>query len=110
MKLKRFTVLCTALTLTGAAMAPAVASEDGHHLLAKRLREAIVAQNLKDVIDLTPPAAGTARVAGQAAGQREKYDQSPAELMNRAQARTVAVAAAGKPLHQTPNMDAAIIE
>src|SRR5687768_8047984 len=107
MKLKRITVLCTALTLMGAAIAPAAAaSEDGQDSLAKRLREAIVAQNFKDVIDLTPPAAGTARVA--AAGQREKYDQSPAELMNRARLRTTAAAAAaaGKPLHQTPNMDA----
>jgi hypothetical protein len=45
-----------------------------------------------------------------AAGQREKYDQTPAELMNRARVRLAAATAAGKPLHQTPNMDAAIIE
>ena len=37
MKLKRFTVLCTALALTGAAVAPAVASEEGTHRLAERL-------------------------------------------------------------------------
>lgn len=105
MKLKRFTVLCTALTLTGASMAPAVASDEGH-ALAERLREAIVAQNFKDVIDLTPPEEGG--VTALSAEPREKYDQSPAELMNRT--RTLMAQSAGKPLHQTPNMDAAIIE
>ncbi|RAS66071.1 beta-lactamase family protein [Lentzea atacamensis] len=108
MKLKRFTVLCTALTLTGATLAPAVASAEDHSL-AERLREAIVAQNFKDVIDLTPPEATLA--TARSAEQREKYDPSPAELMNKAQARmTMSAEAAGKPLHQTPNMDAAIIE
>jgi hypothetical protein len=102
MKLKQLTVLCTALTLTSAAVAPVAQADDYHHSLTERLREAIVAQNFKDVIDLTPPAP-----AARSAGQREKYDQSPAELMRRAQARTLA---AGQPLHQTPNMDAAIIE
>src|SRR5688572_1076536 len=107
MKLKRFAVLCTALTLTGATLAPVASAQDeeAQHPLAQRLRAAIDAQNFKDVIDLTPPEEG-ARVA--AAGQREKYDQTPAELMNRARVRLAA--AAGKPLHQTPNMDAAIIE
>ncbi|MFD9700753.1 serine hydrolase [Lentzea sp. NPDC059081] len=104
MSFKRFTALCAALSITGAAPAPsASAGEEHHHPLAERLREAIVAQNFKDVIDLTPPQSGTARVAG----QREKYDPSPADLA--AKARTLSVQA-GKPLHQTPNMDAAIIE
>ncbi|MFS8097790.1 class A beta-lactamase-related serine hydrolase [Lentzea alba] len=108
MKLKRFTVLCTALTLTGAALAPVASAQNDEaygNPLAERLREAIAAQNFKDVIDLTPPEeGGTAR----AFSENEKYDQSPAELMNRARARMAL--AAGKPLHQTPNMDAAIIE
>ncbi|WP_089959195.1 serine hydrolase [Lentzea xinjiangensis] len=103
MDFKRFTALCTALTITGAALAPAAGAGEEHHPLAERLREAIVAQNFKDVIDLTPPESGTAR----AAGQREKYDPSPAELAGKAR---VLAAQAGKPLHQTPNMDAAIIE
>ncbi|WP_434446410.1 serine hydrolase [Lentzea sp. E54] len=102
MKLKRFTVLCTTLTLTGAALTPAASADSSPEPLAERLRAAIVAQNFKDVIDLTPPEPGAL-----SAGQREKYDASPAELMNRARVR---MAAAGKPLHQTPNLDAAIIE
>ncbi|GAB2848149.1 serine hydrolase [Lentzea nigeriaca] len=111
MKLKRFTVLCTALTLTGATVAPAVAAEDSHLKLAERLREAIVAQNFKDVIDLTPPESTVAAATARSAGPREKYDQTPAELMKRAQSRmALSAEAAGKPLHQTPNMDAAIIE
>jgi len=105
MRLKRMTVLCTALTLTGAALAPAAAADGYHHSLAERLREAIVAQNFKDVIDLTPPASGTRSPAR--GEKREKYDASPAELRQKARAR---MAAAGQPLHQTPNMDAAIIE
>lgn len=108
MKLTRITVLCSALALIGASLAPATASEDSHQKLAEKLREAIVAQNFKDVIDLTPPESGT---AARSAGQREKYDQSPAELMRKARARAQSrTATAGKPLHQTPNMDAAIIE
>ncbi|SDG07401.1 Beta-lactamase enzyme family protein [Lentzea fradiae] len=103
MNLKRFTALCTALTITAAALTPAAAAGPGHRPLAERLREAIAAQNFKDVIDLTPPEPGAARVAG----PREKYDPSPAELA--AKARVLAVQQ-GKPLHQTPNMDAAVIE
>ncbi|MFD4636005.1 serine hydrolase [Lentzea sp. NPDC058436] len=62
---------------------------------AERLREAVVAQNFKDVLDLSPPDAP-------ALEQRE--DPSPAELVNRARSR-----AEGKPLHQTPNLDVAVI-
>ncbi|RDI22422.1 serine hydrolase [Lentzea flaviverrucosa] len=102
MRIKRFAVLGTVLALAGATLAPAASAAEYDRPLADRLREAIVAQNFKDVIDLTPPEPGA-----RSAGKREKYDASPAELMNRAQAR---MAAAGKPLHQTPNMDAAIIE
>ncbi|MDX8048712.1 serine hydrolase [Lentzea sp. BCCO 10_0798] len=103
MKIKRFAVLGTVLALAGATLAPAASAEEYDRPLADRLREAIVAQNFKDVIDLTPPEFGA-----RSAGKREKYDASPAELMNKAQARMAV--AAGKPLHQTPNMDAAIIE
>ncbi|SMD21097.1 serine hydrolase [Lentzea albidocapillata] len=97
MKLKRISLLCTALTVTAAAATP-VADADGQPL-AERLREAVVAQNFKDVIDLTPPKPG-ARPARQ-----EEYDASPAELMSRARTRP-----GGTPLHQTPNLDVAVIE
>jgi hypothetical protein len=96
MKLKRISLVCTALAVTAASTTP-VAAADGLPL-AERLREAIVAQNFKDVVDLTPP--GTQPVA-----QQEKYDPSPGELMTRARPR-----ADGKPLHQTPNLDVAIIK
>ncbi|MCX2947427.1 serine hydrolase [Lentzea sp. NEAU-D7] len=96
-------MLGTVLALSGATLAPSASAGEHDRPLADRLREAIVAQNFKDVIDLTPP-----EPAARSAGKREKYDASPAELMTKAQARMAA--AAGKPLHQTPNMDAAIIE
>ncbi|MFD5826008.1 serine hydrolase [Lentzea sp. NPDC060358] len=103
MNFKRFTAMCAVLSITGAAWAPSANAGEQHHPLAERLRAAIAEQNFKDVTDLTPPEPGAAR----SAGQREKYDPSPAELATKA--RTLAVQA-GKPLHQTPNMDAAIIE
>ncbi|MGI5501308.1 serine hydrolase [Lentzea sp. CA-135723] len=102
MNRKRFAAFITVLSLTSAALAPAAHAGTDHRPLADRLREAIVAQNFKDVIDLTPP-----ELTARSSGKREKYDASPAELMNRAQARSLA---AGKPLHQSPNMDAAIFE
>ncbi|WP_394621230.1 serine hydrolase [Lentzea sp. JNUCC 0626] len=106
MNRKRFAAFFTVLAVTSAALSPAASADvqTDHRPLADRLREAIVAQNFKDVIDLTPPDLAT---AARSSGKREKYDASPTELMNRAQARTLA---AGKPLHQTPNMDAAIFE
>ncbi|WP_329793343.1 serine hydrolase [Lentzea sp. DG1S-22] len=107
MRLKRITVLGTALTVLGAAVTPAASAAGDVNALAERLRQAIVAQNFKDVVDLTPPDLSAPASAARTAGQREKYDASPAELQNRARLR---LAQAGKPLHQTPNMDAAIIE
>jgi hypothetical protein len=52
------------------------------------------------VLDLTPPEL----VAASKAGAPEKYDSVPAEEVARLSA------AAAKPLHQTPNMDLAVIE
>ncbi|MEV6717857.1 serine hydrolase [Lentzea sp. NPDC051208] len=95
MKLKWISLVCAALA--AAASTTPVAAADGRPL-AERLREVIVAQNFKDVVDLTPP--GTQPLA-----QQEMYDPSPAELMKRARTR-----ADGRPLHQTPNLDVAIIK
>ncbi|WP_245777778.1 serine hydrolase [Lentzea xinjiangensis] len=97
MKLKRITALCAALTTAAATTAPVAAADSSP--LAERLREAVVAQNFKDVIDLTPPEPGA-----RAAGRQEKYDSTPAELRTRARALST-----GKPLHQTPNLDVAVI-
>ncbi|MCP2261679.1 Beta-lactamase enzyme family [Streptoalloteichus tenebrarius] len=84
---------------TAAASADGVESASGR--LAEELRRAIVAQNFKDVIDLTPPTT----VKAFRSGAPEKYDTTPAELVARTQA-----AVEPKPLHQTPNLDAAVIE
>ncbi|USX53471.1 serine hydrolase [Lentzea sp. HUAS12] len=89
---------CTALTMVAASATPAAGTQDV--LLAELLREAVVAQNFKDVLDLTPPQPGEPP-----AEQRAEHDPSPAELAGRAVART-----GGTPLHQTPNLDVAVIE
>lgn len=98
MKLSRISLLCTALTVTAASTTPVAGAEVLP--LAERLREAVVAQNFRDVVDLTPPEPGTPPVTRQ-----EEYDASPAELMSRVRNRS-----GGRPLHQTPNLDVAIIE
>ncbi|MCX2947965.1 serine hydrolase [Lentzea sp. NEAU-D7] len=96
MKLKRISLVCAALAVVAASTTP-VATADGQPL-AERLREAVAAQNFKDVVDLTPPGA-------QPSAQHEEYDPSPAELMRRARTRSE-----GRPLHQTPNLDVAVIK
>ncbi|WP_447005954.1 serine hydrolase [Saccharothrix isguenensis] len=68
--------------------------------LAESLRRAVVAQDFEDVLDLTPPDL----VAASKAGAPEKYDSVPAGDVAR-----LGVADA-KPLHQTPNLDLAVIE
>ncbi|MGM1064395.1 serine hydrolase [Saccharothrix sp. Mg75] len=69
--------------------------------LAARLRDAVVARDFKDVLDLTPPEL----VAASRAGAPEKYDSVPAgERVARLGA------AEARPLHQTPNLDLAVIE
>ncbi|GGM62618.1 hypothetical protein GCM10012275_36670 [Longimycelium tulufanense] len=101
---RAFVVLATSLIAAG-GMTPAATGSgqaDNSGRLAQELRSAIVAQNFKDVIDLTPPEPG-GRVSR--AGAPEKYDYTAEEL-----ARRVTPAADPKPLHQTPNMDAAVIE
>ncbi|WP_367131797.1 serine hydrolase [Saccharothrix sp. HUAS TT1] len=68
--------------------------------LAESLRQAVVAQDFKDVLDLTPPdQAGSASRAG----APEKYDAVPLDS-------PVRLGAAARPLHQTPNLDLAVIE
>ncbi|HEX6347327.1 serine hydrolase [Umezawaea sp.] len=85
--------------------APAVAEPDSAagHRLADRLRAAIAAQDFRNVLDVTPPA--SSGVAAGRAGAPEKYDATAADLAAR-----VAVAAEPTPLHQSPNLDVAVIE
>ncbi|WP_257902396.1 class A beta-lactamase-related serine hydrolase [Saccharothrix obliqua] len=96
--LKRcFTALSAAVLLASGTIPAAAAPDAGSHRLAEALRRAIDAQDFRDVIDLTPPDLALAARRG----APEKYDDAgPAPL----------VAATPRPLHQTPNMDAAIIE
>ncbi|RJQ80974.1 hypothetical protein D5S17_06030 [Pseudonocardiaceae bacterium YIM PH 21723] len=62
--------------------------------LAEQLRTAIVAQAFKDVLDLTPPRPNPW-------GAPEKYDRLGAQPRDKVEPR---------PLHQTPNLDVAVIE
>ncbi|MFE2754105.1 serine hydrolase [Actinosynnema sp. NPDC059335] len=72
------------------------AGATGGDALAESLRQAVVAQDFNDVLDLTPPAATASR-----AGAPEKHDPLPAGEVVRP--------AEPKPLHQTPNLDLAVI-
>jgi hypothetical protein len=93
----------TAATTTYAAETPAAVGRSAR--LAAELRRAVDEQNYKDVLDTTPPSASAA--AGHGGPAREKYDPSLAELASAVRAR---VAATATPIHQTPNVDAAVIE
>ncbi|MBP2333947.1 hypothetical protein JOF41_000125 [Saccharothrix coeruleofusca] len=93
--------------LTSATGAPASTVEaDASKRLAEALRQAIVAQDFKDVVDLTPPDLSAAVARSSRTGAAEKYDSTewgPATRFSTA-------AAEPRPLHQTPNLDAAVIE
>ncbi|MFT7840961.1 serine hydrolase [Saccharothrix sp. BKS2] len=86
--------------LLGATTAPATATGDGvGGRLAEQVRRAVVAQDFRDVLDLTPPEL----FAASRAGAPEKYDSVPA-------GRAGGLGAAeARPLHQTPNLDIAVI-
>ncbi|WP_433269126.1 serine hydrolase [Actinosynnema sp. CS-041913] len=97
-RMSTFTVVAA---VAGAmATAPGTAAAGPAERLAEAVRQAIVAQDFKNVIDLTPPEGPAVSRSGAA----EKYDATPVELAERV------TLAAGKPLHQTPNMDVAVIE
>ncbi|MEV8440622.1 serine hydrolase [Actinosynnema sp. NPDC051121] len=89
------TALTVATLLVSATSAAASRNTDAR--LAESLRQAVVAQDFKDVLDLTPPEL----VAASKSGAPEKYDPLPAERSAATEAR---------PLHQTPNLDLAVIE
>jgi ABC transporter len=108
----RITVLTTVALLGGIAVAvPAHAAKPPpgvdrgrSALLAAELRRAVDERNFKDVLDTTPP-------AGAAPEHRrppvEEDDPSGAEL---ARMRQAAAEVAAKPIHQTPNLDVAVID
>ena len=93
------TALAVTATLVGGVAAQA--TPDGSHRLADALRGAVDAQNFKDVIDLTPPVLGRSQRRPAA----EKYDPTTMPA-----ARRVFGPLTPQPIHQTPNMDAAVIE
>ncbi|RKT52856.1 serine hydrolase [Saccharothrix australiensis] len=102
-RVRRTSIFTAVAAVTGAlVLAPgtAAATTGVSARLAEQVRQAVVAQDFKDVIDLTPPGGATAARSG----APEKYDSTPAEPAARV------APAAGKPLHQTPNLDVAVIE
>ncbi|ACU38000.1 serine hydrolase [Actinosynnema mirum] len=93
--------------LVGALVPPATASAQPPGLaespsLAESLRAAVVAQDFKDVIDLTPPDPALAGLRAARSGAPEKYDSAPPAAR--------LAAAAARPIHQQPNVDLAVIE
>ncbi|GAA0254331.1 hypothetical protein GCM10010492_63870 [Saccharothrix mutabilis subsp. mutabilis] len=124
MRLRRFAAVPALVALAAATVTPVAAADAGNPAarlaeadagnpaavadagdraarLAEAIRQAVVAQDFKDVIDLTPPEPG---LTARSAEPVEKYDGYPAQRTARL------AAAAGKPLHQTPNLDVAVIE
>jgi hypothetical protein len=95
------TALAVSAVLFGGVAAQA-APTGGSYRLAESLKQAVDAQNFKDVIDLTPPVAGQSRRTPAA----EKYDPTTMPVAK----RVFGPAATPQPIHQTPNMDAAVIE
>ncbi len=71
--------------------------------LALELRHAIQQQNFKDILDKAP--VGTAAAFRLAATADDKYEHVPGP-----KSRAFAAAAAPAPIHQTPNVDATVIE
>ncbi|MFI9812289.1 serine hydrolase [Saccharothrix variisporea] len=98
MRLIGIAAVAALVTATVTPVAAADASGDRAARLAEAIRQAVVAQDFKDVIDLTPPEPS---LAARSAEPVEKYDGVPTPRL---------ALAAGKPLHQTPNLDVAVIE
>jgi hypothetical protein len=93
----------TSLAMTTGAAAGTGRAARGADL-AGQLRAAVDGQHYEDVLDTTPPTAGAAHRTGAAP---EKYDPTAAELAQLARTRSIAAA---QPIHQMPNVDAAVIE
>lgn len=74
--------------------------------LAARLLEVVQQQNFKDVLDTAPPGSSAARKLY--AAESEKYEVASGPVLTRRRAAEAAADAA--PIHQTPNVDATVIE
>jgi hypothetical protein len=75
--------------------------------LSARLREAVDAQDYRNVIDLTPPGSNAAAARVRSA---EKYDPSAAELAGTARRAAPLSSTGDQLIHQMPNLDVAVIE
>jgi hypothetical protein len=82
---------------------PSGASTKARESLAEALRSAVDARDFKNVLDTTPPVLGAAAKPA-TSRQRDKYDSTTMPVRN------VASTATAPLIHQTPNMDAAVIE
>ncbi|WP_163506854.1 serine hydrolase [Fodinicola acaciae] len=77
--------------------------------LAAQLRAAVAQQDWKNVLDTTPPGSTAARLVGKTQAEKDGAEPSPAQVMQRL--RTLATAqATPAPIHQNPQLDAAVIE
>jgi hypothetical protein len=106
-RLSVFIALTAAAVLGGGLAAPfQAAADDGGDSarLAARVTQAISAQNFPDIVDTNPLVAASAAAT---TGAREKYDPAPAGLTARS---SLAPAVAPVRIHQTPNVDAMVIE
>jgi hypothetical protein len=100
--------------LLGGITGPAQAASSSDRLdgwrnarLAAELQQAIVQQNFKNLLDTAPP--GSAAAAKRSAVSKADQGYEPTAAQRLQQARTVK-AATTAPIHQTPNVDATVIE
>ncbi|HEY3629755.1 MAG TPA: serine hydrolase [Jatrophihabitantaceae bacterium] len=94
-------VLAGTLVVTASAPASGGTSPGGSAVLAAALRQAIDHQDFKNVLDTTPPdLSAPARRPAVAPDKDAAMDARPRPINP----------AAAVPIHQTPNMDAAVIE
>jgi hypothetical protein len=78
--------------------------------LATELTAAINKQNFGNVLDTTPPGSAAAKRFAPSAAEKDGMDPSVAQVTQRLKAFTAQSAAASPQIHQTPNVDAAVIE
>jgi hypothetical protein len=109
-RLSAFIALTAAAVLAGGLTAPSRAAAagpddgDGNARLAAKVMHAIDVQHFQDILDTNPLVTASAAAT---TGPSEKYDPGPAELASRF---SLAPAVAPVRIHQTPNVDAMVIE
>ncbi|GAA1683993.1 hypothetical protein GCM10009765_36720 [Fodinicola feengrottensis] len=78
--------------------------------LAVELKAAIIKQNFGNVLDTTPPGSAAAKRFAPSAAEKDGMEPSVAQVAQRLKAFAAASPAASPQIHQTPNVDAAVIE